>query len=264
MGRTFTIRRVDKDLRAVVICTENSSETKPDLSDDGIAQAVLDAGVNFGLFENYVSIIRDACLDGTAKESQVVIAEALLPVDGQDGFIELQYNNILSPGRIDSESDKIDYKERQLFVICEENDTLAKVFPPTKGTLGTNVAGDKLKAKDGSEFPLRLGECARSEQCPGYLAVYARQNGIIFYDGKNLIDVVRYQCINGDVDYSTGNLSIEGSLRITGWVREGFSVRATESVIVEGGVEDALVEAGEDIVIHCKRRSKSEAVIGAV
>jgi len=52
------------------------------------------------------------------------------------------------------------------------------------------------------------------------------------------------------VDYSIGNLSMEGSLDIKGWVRSGFEVCASNEIKIGGGVEDAIVEAGADININ--------------
>ena len=48
--------------------------------------------------------------------------------------------------------------------------------------------------------------------------------------------------IKGDVDYGTGNIDFNGDVHIFGDVREGFDVRATGTIIINGLVEAATVE----------------------
>jgi uncharacterized protein (DUF342 family) len=55
--------------------------------------------------------------------------------------------------------------------------------------------------------------------------------------------------VPGDVDYSTGNLSMDGTLNIKGWIRTGFHVQAKGDIQVGEGIENTCVEAGEDISV---------------
>jgi len=75
-------------------------------------------------------------------------------------------------------------------------------------------------------------------------------DGIVFLSPENKIWVSKQYEVHGDVDYSIGNLSMEGSLDIKGWVRSGFKVRASDEIKIGGGVEDAIVEAGANIHIN--------------
>jgi uncharacterized protein (DUF342 family) len=67
---------------------------------------------------------------------------------------------------------------------------------------------------------------------------------------ENKIWISKQYEVPGDVDYSIGNLSMEGSLDIRGWIHSGFEVRASDEIKIGGGVEDAIVEAGADIYIN--------------
>ncbi|MGB5991300.1 MAG: FapA family protein, partial [Desulfobacterales bacterium] len=67
---------------------------------------------------------------------------------------------------------------------------------------------------------------------------------------ENKIWISKQYEVPGDVDYSIGNLSMEGSLDIKGWIHSGFEVRASDEIKIGGGVEDAIVEAGADIYIN--------------
>jgi len=63
------------------------------------------------------------------------------------------------------------------------------------------------------------------------------------------LEVFKKFDVPGDVDYSTGNLSMDGVLDIKGWIRSGFKVNATGEIHVGEGVEDATVESGANIYI---------------
>jgi hypothetical protein len=66
----------------------------------------------------------------------------------------------------------------------------------------------------------------------------------------NKLEVLKKFDVPGDVDYSTGNLSMDGALDIKGWIRSGFKVNTTGEIRVGGGVEDAKVESGANIYIQ--------------
>ena len=55
--------------------------------------------------------------------------------------------------------------------------------------------------------------------------------------------------VPADVDNSIGNVEYAGNVHVAGNVKGGFEVRAKGDIIVEGVVEDALLEAGGQIVV---------------
>ena len=67
-------------------------------------------------------------------------------------------------------------------------------------------------------------------------------------DGKISVEPVME--LPGSVDYSTGNISFNGSLTIRGDVKSGFSVKTAGSLVVLGVVEDASLASGGDISVQ--------------
>ena len=55
--------------------------------------------------------------------------------------------------------------------------------------------------------------------------------------------------VPADVDNSIGNVEYAGNVHVAGNVKGGFEVRAKGDIIVEGVVEDALLEAGGQIIV---------------
>jgi len=75
----------------------------------------------------------------------------------------------------------------------------------------------------------------------------AAVNGHVFWkDGK--IHVSPVYVVEGDVDFSTGNVVFVGRLVVKGSIRAGFKVRAQE-LLVEGDVEGADIKVGEGMEV---------------
>ncbi|HEY2491368.1 MAG TPA: FapA family protein, partial [Paenibacillus sp.] len=80
-------------------------------------------------------------------------------------------------------------------------------------------------------------------------AMYAAIDGMITTTDKNKINVFPIYEINGDVDYSTGNIDFVGTVVIRGNVLSGFRIKAAGDIRVIGGVEGAELEAHGSIEI---------------
>ena len=66
-------------------------------------------------------------------------------------------------------------------------------------------------------------------------------------DGKVFVSDV-YE-VPADVDNSTGNIDYPGNVTVRGNVKGGFSIIAKGDIVVEGVVEDALIQAGGQIIV---------------
>jgi len=152
----------------------------------------------------------------------------------------------------------VDYKWSQSFEYVKKGRELVSKLPPTEGSSGVDVFGH-LVWKKGQDVPLPQGE--NTAITPDGLSLYSLIDGYAFIrDGRVTVDNT---CkITGDVDYNTGNLKFDGNIHITGDVRSGFSVYATETIIIEGSVEAANVYSQQgDIVVKCGIIGKHKAKI---
>jgi uncharacterized protein len=177
----------------------------------------------------------------------VVIAEGKSALRGEDGQIELKFQPEKIAGTIDENTGKIDYKERKSIQRVKEGALLAVKIPPTPGMEGVDVFGDIIPTVPGNEKSLTpAGNVAVSDDG---LRFTSEIDGIVFISPENKIWISKEYEVPGDVNYSIGNLSMEGSLNIKGWIQSGFEVTASDGIKVGGGVEDAIVDAGADIHI---------------
>ena len=118
---------------------------------DMVMTALADAGVVYG--------IDDEAVDrGIRSLSSFTAAEGLLPVNGDNAYIDRKFDLGVAGRPVVDEYDKVDYKDLNLFVLAKENQTLAIRIPQTKGTAGMTVTGDVVAAQNGRPCPMPEGK----------------------------------------------------------------------------------------------------------
>lgn len=177
----------------------------------------------------------------------VVVARGVPPVRGRDAWLEQCVSLEKTAGRLFAETDRIDFRERSLLNTVSKGDVLVRKIPAEKGVDGHDVLGRPLPAEPGADVELvPHTNVAASEDG---LALVAEVDGMVSLVDRERLAVFEIFEVKGDVDYSTGNLEMRGSLVIKGWVRTGFTVQATGDIHIGGGVEDAIVLAGGGVVV---------------
>lgn len=200
-----------------------------------------------GIIHGIINEVMQQIVSNPKYDKDYTIAYGTPPQVGEDAKIifkekiEKEINNI--------ESSKIDMKEVSQLIIVNRGDELAQIIPPTKGKDGKNVKGEIVEGFFGKELKLKLGK-----------NVFLKDNKIISnIDGKFVttqdksgeiyIDVLDEHKINGNIDYSTGNIRFPGKLYINGDVKAGFIVESKDYLEIKGVVEAASVICEGDAYI---------------
>ncbi|MFU8819663.1 MAG: flagellar assembly protein A [Desulfurivibrio sp.] len=176
-----------------------------------------------------------------------VVARGREPVAGQDARIEVLVTAGKSAGRISEPNDVIDFRERDTISSVKKGQLLARRTPPEPGVEGWTVRGVPLPAKPGAD--IRFQPQPNVVISDDNLSLLSDIDGMVTIQSDNKIAVFTVYEVKGDVDYRVGNLDMVGTLLISGWVRPGFTVRASGEIRVGGGVEDAILIAGSNTVI---------------
>jgi len=177
-----------------------------------------------------------------------VIGTGSHPQAGTDGWIELKVSPEASIGTKIEGTDRIDYRERNSIRNVSAGDLLAVIIPPGKGVDGIDVYGRTIPASDGAEAVLKAGEnVSVSDDGKSFTAMI---NGSLAIQGGDTISVCKHYEVSGDVDMDTGNLFMDGSLTIGGWIRSGFRIKASSDILVRGGIEDASAEADGNLTVN--------------
>jgi uncharacterized protein (DUF342 family) len=176
----------------------------------------------------------------------IVIARATEPVPGTDAAIDCLFPLQLSMQPKELENDRVDFRELKLIHAVAKGDVLARKIPATPGTPGMTVTGKEIPAKPGKDIAFTAGR--NTIISPDGMEVTTAIAGQPFLKGRSVFVEPVYN-IKGDINYSIGNIDFKGSVKIDGSVVSGFSIKATESIEVNGVVEDCFLEAGMDISI---------------
>lgn len=240
--------RVSEDKLTVFLTVHPPSKSGRMMTVDLVEKLLAGHGIIQGIDLNAVEQALNEAVSKNIPIHDVVIAEGRAAQRGEDGQIEFKFQSEKIAGTIDEISGKIDYKERKSIQQVKAGTLLAVMIPSTPGIKGVDVFGDIIPAEPGNKKELTpAGNVKVSDDG---LSFTSEIDGIVFLSPENKIWISKEYEVSGDVDYSVGNLLMEGSLVIKGWIRSGFEVRASDDIRVGGGVEDAIVEAGADIYIN--------------
>ncbi|MDR0306331.1 MAG: FapA family protein [Chitinispirillales bacterium] len=231
----------------LVILPAGENGTMP--TEDDVRNLIAEKQIIYGLNEEAVKGAVTRFTDGSIIAQEVIeIARGLPAVTGDDGYVEFCFNTESSLTPNISEDGSADYKNLNLITSVSEGDILAILHPPGKGTPGVDVLGRPRPALDGKKAFLPVGTNTQvSRENQDHLV--AVTNGIARYDGR-LVTITEGHYINGDVDYSTGNVFYEKSITIKGDIKSGFEVKCGGDLQVHGIIEDCIIDVGESLL--CK------------
>jgi len=224
------------------------SQTPPQpyqITVDDIYNALAEVKVEYGVMLEKIDLI--VANHEYVTSELIAVGKEMVP--GIDG--ELQYLFSTEPGgRPKDLGNYVDYYNLNLVENVTAGQVLVKKIPAQDGAPGMSVFGQPIpctKAKD-VRMPTGKGTKILPEN-PNELI--ASVNGFVRLDTQAFNKVVVEEVYNvaHDVDLSTGNLNIEGSVFIHGNVREGFQVKAAGNIKISGFVESVILEAGGNIEI---------------
>lgn len=155
---------------------------------------------------------------------------------------------------------KIDYRNSKSILTATENQLLARIGTAIPGVPGKTVCGEAVPVDEVSNATLIPGSGVRVS--PDGREFFAAIAGSIVLNGS-MLDVVNMYVVDGDVDFSTGNISFNGNVFISGTVHDGFEVRADGDIVVAKIVESARLEAGRDIIINGGVLGRGKGLIAA-
>lgn len=254
-GKAFV--HLDKDkMKAYLEITPPTGEGNP--CDLEKAQAALkEARIVFGIDE---SQIKEALLDKNWGR-KIQVAQGVPAIDGKDAIIKLKYfvsDKKLAPR--EDEKGNVDYRELGLVHNVKKGEELAERTPPLPGIKGMNVLGKELMPRNGRDFPLPRGKNTVCNE--DNTKLYSVIDGhITMVDRKMQVQAVFE--LNGDVDYSSGNIEFVGNVIVRGSIMSGFTVKASGDIEVFGFIEGAEVIAEGNIQVKGGIKSSYKGLVKA-
>jgi len=216
-----------------------------------------EAGVIHGIDEAALSGVLDAKEYGEPH----VVARATPPADGEDGKLIFHFSTDARTGApVEIGGGRVDYRTLDLFIPVTEGELLVTKTDATEGMPGTSVKGSSIKQRPGKETTLPRGKNVSFND--ERTEIHASCAGMVEYV-NNAINVSNVYKINGDCDMGVGNIDFEGSVHITGSVRSGYVIKATDGINVGGGVEAAQLIAGGNVEVKGGMQGSGKGMIEA-
>lgn len=226
-----------------------------DISMDELRNALAGEGVVSGVDEDALQRIAEE----RPYKKRIRVARGQPPEEGAPGTIELLFDTQHAPVLREDKYGTVDYREISVIENVVKDQLVARRHPPGPGTPGTTVKGGPIPALPGKEAVWRRGENTRlSEDGNGLLAAI---DGQVVVRGSviSVEPVFRVEA----VDFKSGNIHFNGSVRIEGSVGDGFQVTAKGDILVAGTVGAARLESGGSIIIKGGLVGGKRAVIVA-
>jgi len=191
----------------------------------------------------------------------VCVARGINMIPAQSGWIEFLYEKKVKEYD-PSDMESIDHRNRSMIKTVSRGERIIRVHPPVPGKDGRTVTGLVISA--GNPFEIKLPTGTNTSVDPeDSSCLIATENGAVVVVNETRIDVVPLLEINGNIDYSVGNVDFTGSLVIRGDILSGFRVKTTGSIQVFGVIEDAEVYAGGSVyAVGCAGGTKGSVRAG--
>ena len=232
---------LSKDNMAASVTVDAPFFTNPWPNEADILESLERVNVTFGVDKEAIEKLAEL----KVAEEHVVVATGKPPVNGHDARIELLIDPDQAP-IVDYDAEITDHRERSPFVNVNEGDKIALKHPPTQGENGMSVTGTEVKAAVGRNTPFPAASGFKISE-DGLLLTAAIYGRLLRKDGK--LFILPELEIRGDVDYSVGNINFKGCVKITGTVRDGFQVIATNDIEIRQAMEGAVIESSTNVTI---------------
>ena len=232
-------------LSASISLYPSSSKRRP-LSIDHIKRIINKAGIRYGIALGEIEQFLSSVTHNTFSHKSFVVAQGKNSVDGNDAVIKLKFDGDKQAGSLVNGTDRMDFKEQSLIHNVRKGDILAEKVPLTTGISGKNIFGEPIPASPGKDKKLTPGANVLLSDN----VFTADVDGMVLVSDGDKISVLKTYEISDDIDMRTGNLAMDGSLLIKGWICAGFVVRASGEIHVGKGIAQASVDAGAGLYIN--------------
>lgn len=211
-------------------------EGTPPSSDEILAFLAAD-GISTGVSREAVEQLLLQALPG--RPATYRVAAGQLPTPGEDGRLEYAFCP-LEPPKKDEDTDDddtastVDFRSVQQFINVDPDQEIGRIIPPGNGIPGKTVRGKPVPPPPGKPLQLKLGKNVRAAGEDNSLLL-ADIHGRVKLEGDT-IHVVEEYIVDGDVDFSVGNIRFNGFVEIRGDVLDGFQVNASKGIKITGNV----------------------------
>lgn len=218
-----------------------------------VINAVRAAGITYGILHEQ---LRGALTAGQCNK--LIIAQGLMPTPAEPArFESLLEEKEEELAEIDDDA-VVSYADMGHLLLVSAGDPLMRRVPPVPGQDGIDIRGGKVPARPIADvqFAKESIGAEPSADDPDLLVAMVPGQPTVIKNGVKVNPVIDVE----NVDLSTGNLTFEGTVRVTGDVMTGMKLHVGGDVVVNGTVEAAEIVAGGSVTVKGGVIGHSEGV----
>ncbi len=235
--------------------TVQKPRNEGDFGKDNLIDFLKGNEINYGIIEK---LLDDIFVENKYEE-KILIAKGKKLKNGKDGFLKFYFETHVGP--TEDEKGNVDHKELNLIQNVSKGDKLVEIKPPTEGEKGITIKKEDISPNPGKPVKdAKLTNAIIDPKDPKF--IIADLDGHVIRRG-NAIIVDPVFTIKEDVDYSTGNVDCDSSVFVNGNVKSGFGIKSKNDIEINGFVEDAVIEAGGNVMMKSGFSGRGEGKVEA-
>ena len=176
--------------------------------------------------------------------TDIVLARGKEPTAGVDASIEYYFNTETHRRPKVCEDGSVDYFTLTTINQCKKGDALARIIPEVPGIDGSDIYGNRIRAKEPKRITLKFGQNIGLSEDKRTIYTMVDGHVTLLEDKVFVSDVYAVK----DVDVSTGNLDYQGSIQIDGNVSTNFGGSITIGKGMNGAA-GGMLKAGGDVMV---------------
>ena len=234
-GYTFAHLEVERGFGGVSSKSEILSELKA-------------RGVVFGVDEENVGKIADRLKADDVRAGERLCVASWRPPQPAiaDSYALIEPETEEGTNHTEDSKGRVDFKEVKTIYVVVEGELVARLVPGEDGLAGCKLNGEVVALEELEDESQRLGDGVRIDASTG--RVYATRSGrpaIV----DNILDVLQVYEVEGDVDFSIGNVRFDGHVVIRGSILDEFELEC-KSLEVHGTVGASTIFCATDAALH--------------
>ena len=182
-------------------------------------------------------------------DADIVVAEGQPAVAPIPHSYDYKFSDMHSTVRKERADGSVDFREKASFLVVEQGAVLVEYIPGVPGRDGYDIYNNPIKAAELVEHQAFTEEFEGAVVCPHnphQLLASRKGHPVKVPDGA----LVHEYRVFENIDLNTGNIHYDGSVHITGDIKQGSIVNVTGNVLVEGNIYNAKVYAGKEITVN--------------
>ncbi len=207
-------------------------------------------GVLVGYINENIEKIAESLKNGIRQMDFIEIAKWTPPQDGTNAIIKWKVGPNSECSKKEAAAGKIELRNINKIFIVVTDEIICIKYIAVKGIPGNTINGKIINALNGSDYPIKFRSGIFTEEFSDKIIYKSSINGHLKFD-LNEFWIEEDLIIDGDIDYSSGNINYINNVIIGGNVLSGFNVQSAKNITIKGLVEDgAQITAEGDIDIH--------------